>query len=54
MFYVCRLLNDGLVRGSHAIKRQDYFSMIAYMSRQPIGRQTAWDFYRNNFDRLVK
>lgn len=49
-----RLLNDGLIRGLNSIKRQDYFSMMAYMSRNPIGRETAWNFYKNNFDRLVK
>ncbi len=52
MFY--RLLNEGLEGGLNTIKRQDFFAMIAYMSRHPTGRETAWTFYKNNFKKLVE
>lgn len=48
------LLNEGLTGGPNSIKRQDYFAMMAYMSRQPNGREIAWNFYRNTFHKLVK
>ncbi|CAF3616264.1 unnamed protein product [Adineta steineri] len=48
-----RLLEDGLKGGSNTIKRQDFFAMIAYMSRNPTGRAVAWNFYKNNFQKLV-
>jgi len=47
-------LNEGLEGGLNTIKRQDFFAMIAYMSRHPTGRETAWTFYKNNFEKLVK
>jgi hypothetical protein len=28
--------------------------MIAYMSRNPTGREVAWAFYKTNFQKLVK
>ncbi len=53
-FFYCRLLNEGLEGGPNTIKRQDFFAMIAYMSRHPIGREIAWTFYQNNFEKLVE
>ena len=53
MHLVVRLLREGLEGGRNSIKRQDYFAMIAYMSRQPVGREVAWSFYKNNFQKLV-
>jgi hypothetical protein len=49
-----RLLNEGLDHGPNRIKRQDFFAMIAYMSRNPTGREVAWKFYRSNFQKLVE
>jgi len=46
-------LNDGLTGGPDTIKRQDYFPMIGYMSRHSIGRETAWTFYKENYEKLV-
>ncbi|UJR37822.1 hypothetical protein I4U23_030512 [Adineta vaga] len=48
-----RLLEDGMKTGPNAIKRQDFFSMIAYMSRNPTGRDVAWTFYKKNYQKLV-
>ncbi len=48
-----RLLNDGLTGGSNTIKRQDYFAMMSYMSRHPVGRETVWTFYKDNYQRLI-
>ncbi|CAF0953859.1 unnamed protein product [Rotaria sordida] len=48
-----RLLNEGLESGPKKIKRQDFFAMMAYMSRHPIGREVAWTFYKNNFQKLI-
>ena len=53
-FFFCRLLNEGLTSGPNSIKRQDYFAMIAYMSRQPNGREAAWKYYTKNYQKLVK
>ena len=53
MICFCRLLQEGLEHGPYRIKRQDFFAMIAYMSRQPTGREVAWTFYKNNFQKLV-
>jgi hypothetical protein len=47
-------LNEGLDHGPNRIKRQDFFAMIAYMSRNPTGREVAWKFYRSNFQKLVE
>ena len=54
MHFFCRLLNEGLTGGPNSIKRQDYFAMMAYMSRQPTGRETAWNFYRKSYHKLLK
>ncbi|CAF1272229.1 unnamed protein product [Rotaria sp. Silwood1] len=48
-----RLLNEGLESGPKKIKRQDFFAMIAYMSRHPTGREVAWTFYKKKFQKLV-
>ncbi|CAF3867869.1 unnamed protein product [Rotaria magnacalcarata] len=48
-----QLLYEGLNTGPNTIKRQDFFAMIAYMSRTLVGRETAWTFYKNNFQKLV-
>ena len=48
-----RLLEDGIKGEPHTIKRQDFFSMIAYMSRSPVGRDVVWTFYKENYQRLV-
>lgn len=48
-----RLLNDGLTGGPNAIKTPDYFTMMGYMSRHPIGRETVWTFYKDNYSNLV-
>jgi len=53
LVFFLRLLHEGLEHGPHRIKRQDYFAMIAYMSRNPTGRAAAWAFYKNNFQKLV-
>lgn len=51
---VYRLLNEGLTGGPNSIKRQDYFALMAYMSRQPTGREVAWKFYTKSYPKLVK
>jgi len=48
-----RILREGLKGGPNTIKRQDFFAMMAYMSRNPTGRHTAWTFYKKNFQKLV-
>lgn len=48
-----QLLNDGLTSGNNKIRRQDYFQMIAHMSTNAIGRDTAWTFFRQNYPKLV-
>ncbi|CAF1112484.1 unnamed protein product [Adineta ricciae] len=48
-----RLLEDGIKGEPHTIKRQDFFSMITYMSRNPVGRDVVWTFYKENYQRLV-
>ncbi|CAF1247472.1 unnamed protein product [Rotaria sordida] len=48
-----QLLNDGLAGRPNTIKRQDYFTMMGYMSRHPIGRETVWTFYKDNYQNLV-
>lgn len=52
-FYFSRLLTEGLESGPNTIKRQDFFSMIIYMSRHPTGREVAWKFYKNNLQKLI-
>ena len=49
-----QLLNDGLTGGPDTIKRQDYFPMMGYMSRHPVGREVVWEFYKANYERLVE
>jgi hypothetical protein len=51
--FVLRLLLEGLIGGPNTIKRQDYFAMMGYMSRHPVGRETVWAFYKDNYQRLV-
>ena len=53
VYFVERLLSEGLTGGPYAIKRQDYFTMMGYMSRHVIGRNIAWNFYKNNYSNLV-
>ncbi|CAF1318772.1 unnamed protein product [Adineta ricciae] len=48
-----RLLSEGLTGGPYAVKRQDYFTMMGYMSRHVIGRDIVWNFYKNNYSNLV-
>ncbi|UJR17738.1 hypothetical protein I4U23_004636 [Adineta vaga] len=48
-----RLLNEGLTDGSNTIRRQDYFTMMGYMSRHGIGREIVWNFYKNNYANLI-
>jgi hypothetical protein len=47
-------LEDGLTGGPDTIKRQDYFAMMGYMSRYPVGRKIVWEFYQANYERLVE
>jgi hypothetical protein len=46
-------LNEGLRGGEDTIKTQDYFAMMDYMSRNPLGRKTVWEFYKENYEKLV-
>ena len=36
------------------VRRQDYFTLITYMSWNRIGEPIVWDFVRNNWTRLVQ
>merc|ERR1712029_354944 len=36
------------------VRRQDYFTLITYMSWNRIGEPIVWDFVRNNWPRLVQ
>ena len=47
-----RLLNNAL--DSSKIRKQDMMSAILGVSRNPVGRLQAWDFYKANFDKIVK
>ncbi|CAF3811776.1 unnamed protein product [Rotaria sp. Silwood1] len=48
-----QLLNEGLSGSPNTIRSQDYFTMIGYMSRHPIGRETVWTFYKDNYQNVV-
>ncbi|XP_076074224.1 glutamyl aminopeptidase-like [Mytilus galloprovincialis] len=36
------------------VKAQDFFNVITYISRNPIGRSLAWDWVRSNWEYLVQ
>ena len=53
-YFLFRLLNDGLAPvGVNKIRKQDYFLMVEFMSAHPVGRDIVWEFYRNNYQRMV-
>ncbi len=50
MYY--RYLFEILQSDSHIMK-QDVFTVLNSVSRNPSGRHTAWYFYRHYYDELV-
>eukprot|EP00096_Caligus_rogercresseyi_P010039 TRINITY_DN3536_c0_g1_i1.p1 TRINITY_DN3536_c0_g1~~TRINITY_DN3536_c0_g1_i1.p1 ORF type:complete len:884 (-),score=271.03 TRINITY_DN3536_c0_g1_i1:95-2746(-) len=35
------------------VRRQDYFTALSYMSRNPVGQEIVWNFLRNEWEYLV-
>ncbi|XP_028406137.1 endoplasmic reticulum aminopeptidase 1-like [Dendronephthya gigantea] len=44
---------DNAMKGN-TIRKQDMLSAIIGVSRNPVGRLQAWEFYKANFDKIVK
>lgn len=34
------------------MRKIDFFEIMQYLTRQPVGRELAWDYYRTNFKQL--
>lgn len=50
--WFCRVLDNAL-KGS-IIRKQDMLSAIIGVGQNPVGRLQAWEFYKANFDKIVK
>ena len=48
-----RILNEGIADESSTVKRQDYAAVMGYMSEHSLGRDTVWDFYKDNYQELL-
>lgn len=40
--------------GNEFIRKIDFFLIMKYMVRNPLGRELAWDYLRTNFDLLIE
>lgn len=36
------------------VRRQDYFTLLGYISTNPVGQSLVWDYVRENWDKLVE
>lgn len=36
------------------VRRQDYFTLLGYISANPVGQSLVWDYVRENWDKLVE
>lgn len=38
--------------GNEFVRKIDFFTIMKYLVRNPVGREIAWDYYRINFEKL--
>lgn len=50
-FFFCRLLE--LAKNETLVRRQNYFTLLRFMSSNPVGNAIVWDFYRTEYPYLV-
>lgn len=36
------------------VRRQDYFTLLGYISQNPVGQNLVWDYVRENWEQLVE
>ncbi|CAH0559336.1 unnamed protein product [Brassicogethes aeneus] len=50
------LLKNLLTKGEDEsfVRSQDYFSLLAYISANPLGESLVWDYVRTNWEKLVQ
>ena len=51
--WLLNLYLQELIKSDPIIKRQDFFTVLNAVSRNPSGRDLAWNFYRENWNVLV-
>ncbi len=44
---------DEILKQGSLIRRQDFFTVLSAVSRNPIGRTLAWSYFRQNWNKLV-